>query len=106
MNQGQARIPCPKCGANNFLGKTNCWQCGGSLPPPETFAPPVYTPPPPTPPGTIPLTVQIDAAKRAARPSAPNIPLPFSGGPAVQGAHTQAPPVPSAYSIPDGSRGK
>ena len=35
MNQGQQRIPCPKCRANNFLGQTNCWQCGASLPPPE-----------------------------------------------------------------------
>src|ERR1051325_5261862 len=38
MNQGQARIPCPKCRSNNFLGQTNCWQCGSSLPPPEAFA--------------------------------------------------------------------
>ncbi len=37
MNQGEQRIPCPKCRANNFLGKTNCWQCGSSLPPPEAF---------------------------------------------------------------------
>lgn len=35
MNQGQQRIPCPRCRANNFLGTTHCWQCGGSLPPPE-----------------------------------------------------------------------
>src|SRR5690349_10083824 len=37
MNQGDQRVPCPKCKANNFLATTNCWQCGSSLPPPEAF---------------------------------------------------------------------
>jgi len=30
-----ARITCPKCRANNFAGKTHCWQCASPLPPPE-----------------------------------------------------------------------
>lgn len=48
MNQGDQRIPCPKCRANNFLGKTNCWQCGSSLPPPEAVGTPAgYTQPAP-----------------------------------------------------------
>lgn len=34
-NQGEQRIPCPRCRANNFAGQTNCWQCASSLPPPE-----------------------------------------------------------------------
>lgn len=30
-----ARIACPRCGANCMPGQDRCWQCGGSLPPPE-----------------------------------------------------------------------
>ena len=36
MNQGQVRIACPQCRSNNFVGQPRCWQCGSSLPPPET----------------------------------------------------------------------
>jgi hypothetical protein len=32
-----ARIACPKCQANNFVGHTNCWQCRAPLPPPEAI---------------------------------------------------------------------
>ena len=39
MNQGQQRIPCPRCRSNNFPGHTNCWQCGATLPPPESAFP-------------------------------------------------------------------
>lgn len=35
MDQGQSRIQCPRCRANNFPGKTHCWQCRSPLPPPE-----------------------------------------------------------------------
>lgn len=41
MNQGQSRIPCPRCRANNFPGKTHCWQCSSPLPPPEAVLPAV-----------------------------------------------------------------
>ncbi len=34
-----ARIPCPKCRANNFAGKTHCWQCASPLPAPEAAGP-------------------------------------------------------------------
>src|SRR5437667_2351552 len=48
MNQGTDRIPCPRCRANNFLGQPTCWQCGGSLPPPEALGAatvsPAYSP--------------------------------------------------------------
>ncbi len=44
MNHGQVRIPCPKCRANNFPGVPHCWQCGASLPPPESVAQPVQRP--------------------------------------------------------------
>ena len=30
------RIVCPRCRANNFACKTQCWQCSASLPPPES----------------------------------------------------------------------
>ena len=43
MASDQQRIFCPRCRANNFLGQTNCWQCGASLPPPEAGA---YVPSP------------------------------------------------------------
>jgi hypothetical protein len=46
MNQGTDRIPCPRCRANNFPGKPNCWQCGGSLPPPEALRQAAGPPPP------------------------------------------------------------
>ncbi len=39
MNQGEARVGCPRCAANNFAGKATCWKCGASLPPPEAAAP-------------------------------------------------------------------
>lgn len=29
------RLECPHCHANNFAGQAQCWQCRGSLPPPE-----------------------------------------------------------------------
>ncbi len=29
------RLACPHCHANNFVGQMQCWQCKGSLPPPE-----------------------------------------------------------------------
>lgn len=29
------RLACPHCHANNFVGQAQCWQCHGSLPPPE-----------------------------------------------------------------------
>ena len=29
------RLACPHCRANNFVGQAQCWQCRGSLPPPE-----------------------------------------------------------------------
>ena len=29
------RLTCPHCRANNFVGQAQCWQCCGSLPPPE-----------------------------------------------------------------------
>ena len=29
------RVTCPRCRANNFTGKTHCWQCSAPLPPPE-----------------------------------------------------------------------
>lgn len=32
---GTKRVRCPQCGANNFPGVAQCWQCHGSLPPPE-----------------------------------------------------------------------
>ena len=35
---GPARIVCPRCRSNNFAGKTHCWQCNASLPPPESVA--------------------------------------------------------------------
>jgi hypothetical protein len=44
MNQGNQRTPCPKCQANNFVGQTNCWQCGSSLPPPESVGAPAPAP--------------------------------------------------------------
>lgn len=44
MNQGQSRIPCPRCRANNFPGKTHCWQCRSPLPPPEAVQPAVAPP--------------------------------------------------------------
>lgn len=44
MNQGQSRIGCPRCRANNFPGKMHCWQCGGSLPPPEAVGQPAPAP--------------------------------------------------------------
>jgi hypothetical protein len=47
MNQGNQRIACPKCRANNFLGQPNCWQCGSSLPPPEALGQPVQPAPQP-----------------------------------------------------------
>ena len=34
------RLACPHCHANNFLGQDRCWQCKGSLPPPEMVARP------------------------------------------------------------------
>lgn len=50
------RIPCPRCGANNFPGQVRCWQCGASLPPPEEIGaasapatPPRGSVPPPVP---------------------------------------------------------
>src|SRR5438094_785724 len=49
MNQGTDRIPCPKCRANNFLGQTNCWQCGSSLPPPDSVGSPARAPQNPQP---------------------------------------------------------
>jgi len=66
VNQGQQRIPCPRCQSNNFPGHTNCWQCGATLPPPESALPtPKLQPPtlnaqrstlnalpPPVPPGS------------------------------------------------------
>ncbi len=94
MNQGQTRIPCPKCRSNNFFGQTNCWQCGASLPPPDMLAPPVYTPPQPPAPGAIPPAVQIAIAQRHSRQQAPPAPLPCSGNYSQNGA---IPPVQSPY---------
>jgi len=45
MNHGQARIVCPRCRANNFPGTPHCFQCGGSLPPPEAVGQPAAAPP-------------------------------------------------------------
>jgi hypothetical protein len=39
--QDNARIPCPRCRANNFLGQSQCWQCHSPLPPPEAVQRPV-----------------------------------------------------------------
>ena len=36
---GAARVACPRCRANNFAGKTQCWQCAATLPPPEAVTP-------------------------------------------------------------------
>lgn len=38
-----ARIACPRCRSNNFLGQTHCWQCRSPLPPPEAMS--GYAPP-------------------------------------------------------------
>src|SRR5438132_9248633 len=55
MDQGNVRVPCPRCRANNFPGTPACWQCGGSLPPPESFAAPgAYAHPVPVPMPAIP----------------------------------------------------
>src|SRR5579862_9479653 len=32
-----SRIYCMRCGANNFPGQPKCFQCGASLPPPESL---------------------------------------------------------------------
>ena len=37
MDANTARVQCPKCRANNFIGQPRCWQCGASLPPPEAI---------------------------------------------------------------------
>jgi hypothetical protein len=95
MNQGQTRIPCPKCRSNNFPGQTNCWQCGASLPPPNVFAPPVYTPPQPPAAGAIPPGVQIAIAQRHSRQPVQPAPLPYSGSLPNEGS---IPPVQSQYS--------
>lgn len=42
---GSERVRCPRCGANNFPGTAQCWQCQASLPPPEAIDQP-YAPPP------------------------------------------------------------
>ena len=53
MASNGGRIPCPKCGANNFDTVSACWKCsaslgiGGSLPPmsqPTMATQPVYAP--------------------------------------------------------------
>lgn len=73
MNQGQQRIPCPRCRANNFLGTTHCWQCGGSLPPPEVVGQvtmPVPAPPPsahPSPNTYYPPPYDAAAVRRSSR---------------------------------------
>lgn len=55
-SQSAERVRCLRCGANNFPGQAQCWQCRASLPPPEevgiparpqpqTFAPLAPAPP-------------------------------------------------------------
>src|SRR5207249_3799981 len=39
-NADGLRIVCPRCRANNFAGKTHCWQCSATLPPPESASAP------------------------------------------------------------------
>lgn len=36
---GDARIRCQRCSANNFAGKTHCWQCSAPLPAPDALKP-------------------------------------------------------------------
>src|ERR1041385_1987035 len=87
-NQGTARIPCPRCRANNFVGTPNCWSCGGSLPPPEAFAPPRYPPQPQAYSQPQPQVVQVARMRRDER-SAIEAALALAGSQLPQARHPQ-----------------